>query len=107
MNNKVEPAEDDDTVVRGKRGDDMRIKAFGVEVQASGRSVILILIAIALIGLLYYHDYKSDNWNRVIHEGLWVQTLILATPEKDRKVALRKSAESSTIPDSVRSKIGP
>lgn len=95
----------DDTTIH-KRGDDMRIKAFGVEVQASGRSVTLVIIALAIIGEVFWHDYKSDNWNKIMHEGLWIQTLIIATPEEDRQTVLKKSVETSTIPDSVRSKIG-
>lgn len=103
MNNN---SEDEDRTSRRKRGDDMSIKAFGVEVQASGRSVTLVLIALAIIGEVFWHDYKSDNWNKIMHEGLWVQTLIIATPEADRQTVLKKSIESSTVPEAVKIKIG-
>ena len=87
------------------RRDDMTFKAFGLEIHASGRSVIFIILAIGAIGLLYWHDYKSDNWARVFHEGQWVQMLILATPEKDRQRVLRGISRSAEVPASVKQKI--
>ncbi len=55
-----------------KRHDDIHVKAFGVDVEASGRTVILVLLTAALIGFGFFHDWKSDGQHSRMAE---VQTL--------------------------------
>jgi hypothetical protein len=91
---------------RNKRTDDVGVKLpGGIEIRARGKDVIFVIIAIGALGLLYWHDYKSDNWARSFHEGQWAQTLILATPEKERPDALRRIAKDATVPANVQIKI--
>lgn len=98
------PRDDDDTYF-SRRNDDVKITfPFNLgSVQASGRSVILILVALGLIAAYVWHDFKSDIANAATHEAIWFQTMILATPEKDRPRLLQSSA--SKAPESIRSKI--
>lgn len=84
----------------------MGLKLGPLEIQARGRNVIYIILVLGAIGLLYWHDYKSDNWSRIMHEGMWAQTLILSTPEKERPRVLKKIAsDGATVPASVQKKI--
>lgn len=96
---------DEEETTNGRRSDDMGLKLGPLELQARGKSVIFVVLVLAAIGLLYWHDYKSDNWSRVMHEGMWAQTLILATPEKDRPRTLKKLSIDATVPKAVQKKI--
>lgn len=96
-----EPLQDDSFV---RRTDDVKLKLpFGIEINANGRSVILVLIALALIGLLAWHHVTSDASNQSIHEAVWFQTLILAAPQEARPLLLRQGATKA--PQSVKDKI--
>lgn len=50
-----------------KRGDDMRIKALGVEIEASGRTVVFVIVAIVL-GMLSVGGFYLANEGLVKHD---------------------------------------
>lgn len=103
MNSK-QPA---DETQNSRRNDDMGLELpFGIKVRARGRSAIFVVIALGCIALLFWHDYKSDQANRDMHEALWTNILVLATPEKDRQTVLKAISQSAAVPASVKEKIG-
>lgn len=76
----------EETAEFSRRVDDVGIKfPFGVEVKATGRSVILVLIAFAVIAVLVWHDYKSTEQNTRMVEALSVVSFVLTLTEHERK----------------------
>lgn len=91
---------------RPKRQDDVGIKLpGGAEIHITGKSAIYIILAIGALGLLYWHDYKTDISTNQLHEGQWAQMLILATPENERRAVLKNIAKEASVPAQVRAKI--
>lgn len=82
----------------------MKIKLpFGIEVNANGRSVVLVLIALVLIALLSWHHVSSDALGQATNEAIWFQTIVLAAPQEERKKLLELG--SAKAPPSIREKI--
>ena len=88
------------------RKDDVGIKLpGGTEIHIAGKSAIYIILALGALGLLYWHDYKSDKWASLFHEGQWAQMLILATPEKERRDVLKTISKEAIVPNAVQKKL--
>lgn len=75
-----------------KRGDDIRVRAFGVEVEASGRVVILTLIALAALGGVVAHAFvntrEHDAMLQAIEQqtrAIELQTCVLTLNEGERR----------------------
>jgi len=94
----VDPLDEEGTFSR--RSDDVVIKfPFGAEVKASGRSVVLILIAFAIIASVVWHDYKSTQQNTAVVEALQSVSFLLTLSEKERKQL------NLAMPESLRQKL--
>lgn len=68
-----------------RRGDDIKLKAFGVEVEASGRMVILIILASVASAIAVWGIVRNES----AHDGIWrafeVQTCVLTLNEEERR----------------------
>ena len=83
-----------------RRSDDVVIKfPFGAEIKASGRSVVLVLIAFAIIASVVWHDYKSTQQNTAVVEALQSVSFLLTLSEKERKQL------NLAMPESLRQKL--
>src|SRR5688572_21182494 len=52
-----------------KRGDDIKIGALGVTLEASGRTVVLVICAVAIVVWGFWHDQNSDRQSTaILHE---------------------------------------
>ena len=58
---------------------------FGVEIKASGRTVIAVILVAFIVGALIWHDYKSTNSFASLEKAVWYQTAVLLIPEAERK----------------------
>ena len=77
-----------------------------LKLKASGRTVTAVILAGAIFGEIYWHDYKDDAFKSVVSSKLeaiaqatWVQTYVLSHPEKERAGVV------NSLPDEVKSKI--
>lgn len=68
-----------------KRGDDIRVKAFGVEVEASGRIVILVVISLAALAVAIWGVYKNEISHAAMLRAFELQTCILTLNEQERR----------------------
>lgn len=68
-----------------KRGDDIKLKAFGVEIEASGRMVIAILIAIVASAIAIWGLMRNEAAHDAIWRAFEVQTCVLTLNEAERK----------------------
>jgi hypothetical protein len=68
-----------------KRDDDMRLKAFGIELEASGRIVILTILALAALFLAGWAAYQNERSHYQLWRALEVQTCVLTLNEQERK----------------------
>jgi hypothetical protein len=70
----------------GKRGDDITVKAFGVEVNASGKTVVNVILAAAVMSafwLLYAFQAKEADERRAEH-ALYTYVLTLSQDQRER-----------------------
>lgn len=67
------------------RGDDVRLKGFGIEIEASGRIVILTIIALAALGITCWGVWKNELAHEQLVRGLEVQTCVLTLNEAERR----------------------
>lgn len=89
------------------RSDDMEINAFGMNIRASGKTVVIILAAIFIFGMFAWHDWKSDQaaikaetkMSELIH-AVWFQSAVLIMPQESR------GAMATQLPESVKDKAG-
>jgi hypothetical protein len=67
------------------RSDDIRVKAMGIEVEASGRIVVLTVVALAALLISGWLAYRNES----AHEAMWrafeMQTCVLTLNEAERK----------------------
>lgn len=79
-----------------KRGDDIKLSAFGFSVEASGRVVVTVILVLGIVaglvtwGILHDQDTSRDHAvlneaQRLTIETLEVQTCVLTLNEDERK----------------------
>jgi len=73
------------TVLKQGRHDDMEISAFGVNLRASGRTVVLVVCALGILAFSIWHDFKSTNQNATVVEELRNMAYVLTLTEAERK----------------------
>lgn len=76
----------------------MEIKLPFGSVRASGRIVIMVILCLALVGVLLFHDWKSTNQNNAMIEALQAVSYVLTLSERERKDL------HLDMPDSIRDK---
>lgn len=68
-----------------KRGDDIRISAFGVTVEASGRIVFLTLVCFLTAGLAVWGVFRNEAAHTSISRTLEVTICVLTLNEQERR----------------------
>lgn len=68
-----------------QRVDDINLKAFGVELHATGRMVIIILLVCAVLGFGLWHAFTTMEEHSSIARSVTVLTYVLTLSEQERK----------------------
>lgn len=68
-----------------KRVDDIRIKGFGIELEANGRIVILFLISMAALGVAIWGVISNEKAHAAMLRAFELQTCILTLNEQERR----------------------
>lgn len=68
-----------------RRGDDIKLKAFGVEIEASGRIVILTIIASIATAVAVWGVIRNEAAHAAIWRAFEVQTCVLTLNEAERR----------------------
>lgn len=93
-----------------KRRDDIELGIGPLRVRASGKTVSTVILALCVVGAIFYHDMKSDAGNKEILKALWVQTYVVMHPEGERKAAVDRlppEIKATLIKQEVASGTGP
>lgn len=68
-----------------RRNDDIKIKAFGIELEANGKMVILMIIAIAALTVAVWGIFRNEEAHAAMWRAVERQTCVLTLNEQERK----------------------
>lgn len=68
-----------------RRGDDIKLKAFGVEIEANGKMVILTVIALSGLGVAIWGVLRNEAAHAAMWRAVERQTCVLTLNEQERR----------------------
>jgi hypothetical protein len=85
-----------------RRGDDIKIGAFGVSLEANGKTVVGLILTLCALGALFYHDYQANQDHKQFVKQVQIFTYVLTADEAERKLIRQRLAIPDELKQAVR-----